>query len=200
MKKYFILLIPFLISACANPINRHTAIEYSRGCRALQAQNEWWKARMACGRALTNAKLGRASDNELAIYWYEYGRTSGAICDYVEAQKGLEEAIKLDEATGGPLHMSLIEMAKLKSAQRQFGEALDYYKRGVAIMQNRAEKEDPLGLAKIFEEQAEIYRQLGNTALSKEFEERAQKLRRDNPDKKSRTDHTPYGKFCHQKS
>ena len=96
--------------------------------------------------------------------------------------------------------MTFLEMAKLKSVQGQFNEALDYYKKGLAIIQDLAEKEDPIGLAEILEEQAEIYRQLGNIALSKEQKERAQKLRTAHPDKKSRTDHTPYGKFCHQKS
>ena len=200
MKKYFILLIPLLISACANPINLKTASMYAEGCRNFKEQNEWWKARRACGRTAVNAELGGAPDGTVAIYWYEYGRTSGAICDYVEAQKGLEKAIKLDEATGGPVYMSLIEMAKLKSVQGQFNEALDYYKKGLTIIQDIAEKEDPVGLAEILEEQAEIYRQLGNIALSKEQKERAQKLRTANPDKESRTDHTPYGKFCHQKS
>ena len=58
---------------------------------------------MLCGRALTNAILGHAPDKNLATLYYEYGRTSGAICDYKEAQRGLEAALELDKKLVGLL-------------------------------------------------------------------------------------------------
>ena len=201
MKKYFILLIPFLISACANPINRYTATRYAEGCYDFQQHNEWWKARRACGRAAMNAQLGGVPDRTVAVLWYEYGRASGVICDYVEAQKGLEIAIKLYQAIEGPVHQPFLEMAKLRIAQGQFAEAIGYYdKVWQTLPSGIAEEQDPIGLAEVLEEQAEIYLQLGNPTLSKEPKERAQKLRTTNPNKTSRLSHTPYGKFCHQKS
>jgi tetratricopeptide (TPR) repeat protein len=202
MKSIFIAsLLAFLVSACTNPINLKTASMYAEGCRGFQAQNEWWKARRACGRAAVNAKLGGAPNQTIAILWYEYGRTSGAICDYAEAQRGFDEAMKLDQATGGPVYMSLLEMARLNSAQGKFIEAANYYEKfWLAVPKNLAEKEDPVGSAEALEEQAEAYRQIGNTALSQSTKDLAQKLRAANPNKQSKTDHTPYGKYCGQQS
>ena len=194
-------LLALLVSACANPINLKTASMYADGCRGFQAQNEWWKARRACGRAAVNATLGKAPDQAIAVLWYEYGRTSGAICDYAEAQRGLEEALKLDQATGGPVHMSLLEMARLNSAQGKFSEAASYYEKfWLAVPKDLAERKDPIGSAEVLEEQAEAYRQVGNIALSKSKKDRAQELRTATPNKPSNTDHTPYGKFCDQQS
>ena len=202
MKSIFMAsLVAFLVSACANPINLKTASMYAKGCREFQAQNEWWKARRACGRAAINAKLGGAPDQTIAVLWYEYGRTSGVICDYAEAQKGLDEALKLDQATGGPAYMSLLEIARLNFAQGKFAKAASYYEKfWLAIPKNLAEKEDPIGSAEVLEEQAEAYRKIGNITLSKAQEARARELRATNPNKTSNTDHTPYGKFCDQKS
>lgn len=202
MKKILLALIAAsLLSSCANPINRKTAAIYADRCRGFQAQNEWWKARQACGRAATNAKLGGAPEGTLAVLWYEYGRTSGAICDYVEAQKGLEEAMKLDQATGGPVYMSLLEMARLSSAQGRFTEAASYYSKfWSAIPKELAERDDPIGSAEALEEQAEAYKQIGDASSSKRAKDQASALRAANPNKPSNTDRTPYGKFCSQKS
>jgi hypothetical protein len=68
------------------------------------------------------------------------------------------------------------------------------------VPKNLAEKEDPVGSAEALEEQAEAYRQIGNTALSQSTKDLAQKLRAANPNKQSKTDHTPYGKYCGQQS
>ena len=174
---------------------------YAEGCHGFQAQNEWWKARRACGRAVVNARLGGASDQAIAVLWYEYGRTSGAICDYAEAQRGLDEAMKLDQAAGGPVYMSLLEMARLNSAQEKFSEAASYYEKfWTAVPKDLAEKQDPIGSAEVLEEQAEAYHRVGKSALSETQKDRAQELRAANPNKTSNTDHTPYGKFCDQKS
>lgn len=202
MKSIFIAsLVAVLASGCANPINLKTASNYAKECRGFQAQNEWWKARRACGRAAINAKLGGAPDQALAMLWYEYGRTSGAICDYAEAQRGLEEAMKFDQASGGPVYMSLLEIARLNSAQGKLSEAASYYEKfWLAVPKDLAEKEDPIGSAEALEEQAEAYKQVGNAALSKSKKDRAQELRNANPNKQSNTDHTPYGKFCDQQS
>lgn len=202
MKSIFLAsMLALLVSACANPVNLKTASMYAQGCRGFQVQNEWWKARRACGRAAVNAKLGGASDPAIAMLWYEYGRSSGAICDYAEAQRGLDEAMKLDQNTGGPVYMSLLELARLSAAQGKFAEAATYYEKfWLAVPKDLAEKEDPIGSAEALEEQAEAYRQVGNAALSKSTKDRAQQLRSANPGKPSNTDHTPYGKFCDQHS
>jgi len=215
MKSIFVVsLVALLVSACANPINLKTASQYAEGCRGFQAQNEWWKARRACGRAAINFKLGGAQDQVIAFHLYEYGRTSGAICDYVEAQRGFDEAMKLDQGTGRPIYlMSLLAMTRLSSAQEKFAEAVGHYEKfwletskafgEKADSKALAEKTDPIAIAEIYEEQADIYRHVGNSALSKAHKDRAQELRAANPNKNKTStdiDYIPYGKFCDQKS
>ena len=202
MKLAFVTsLLALLLSACANPINLKTASIYANNCRELQAQNEWWKARQACGRAAVNGKVGGAPDKSMAVLWYEYGRSAGAICEYGEAQKVLDEALRLDQASGGPVYMSLLELARLNAAQSKHAEAAGYYERFfAAVPMDVAEQGDPIALAEALEEQADAYPQIGKADAAKAKADRAKELRAANPDKTSNTDHTPYGKFCDQKS
>ena len=45
-------------------------------------EGKWFNARMAFGRAWTNANLGNAEDKVTSVYAYEYGRASDAMCDW----------------------------------------------------------------------------------------------------------------------
>lgn len=49
----------------------------------------------------------------LAVLWYEYGRTYGAVCDWAQAERGLARALDLDRQASGPVHMDLYETARL---------------------------------------------------------------------------------------
>jgi tetratricopeptide (TPR) repeat protein len=196
-----LLVVTYLIAGCANPINLRTAARYADACQAYQAQNEWWKARMNCGRAATNAELGHASARMRAVLWYEYGRASGAICDYVEARRGLNTAEKLDEESGGPTFMSLLELARLELDQGKFKDSVAFFSRfESSIPKDVAAKIDAIGYAEALEEYARAAERAGNGLLSSTLRERSAQLRRANPGKSSNTDRTPYGKYCHQKS
>lgn len=200
------LLVPFLfssllISGCASELNLRNAGLYAQGCQGFQAQNEWWKARRACGRAAVNAKLGGAPDSAVAALWYEYGRTSGVICEYVEAKRGLEEALKLDQSSNGPIFKDHIELARLHLDQNKYQEASHYYQLGITtIPKEQAINEDPIGYAEILEEYAKALKNNGDETSSSKLTTQANELRATNPGKKSNTDRTPYGKFCDQKS
>jgi len=92
MNKLIPLLFIILLSACANPINLHTGREYFQGGQENAKEGRWFNARMAFGRAWTNANLGKEDDKITAVYAYEYGRASGAICDWTEAERGLKHS------------------------------------------------------------------------------------------------------------
>lgn len=190
-----------LVGGCTNPVNLKTAERYADACGAFLLQKEWWKARLNCGRAALNADLGHAPPQVRAELWYEYGRASGAICDYAEAQRGLAIALKLDEDTGGPTFMSLLEQARLELDQGHFKESALYFARlDSALPTDTAEKEDPIGYADILDEYARAVEGEGNGSLASGLRERSIKLRNANPGKSSNTDRTPYGKYCDQKS
>lgn len=189
-----------ILTACANPINLRTAQNYAQGCSSFQHQGEWWKARRACGRAALNAELGGADPRAVAGLWYEYGRTSGVICDYSEAKKALEKSLESDKANNGPVLMDYFELARLHFDQKLFKEAADYYQFGVAVTPKEIIAQDPIGYAEILDEYGESLKQVGEIAKSEKIIAESKQLRLENPNVKALTQHTPYGKFCDQKS
>lgn len=196
-----LLAITLIAGGCASQINLHTAVNYAKACYAYQSQNEWWKARISCGRAATNADLGNASPRARAVMWYEYGRTSGAICDYVEARRGLNSALKLDEESGGPTYMTFMELARLELDQGNWKEAAAHFARfDAAVPKDTAEKKDPIGYADALDEYARAADGAGDSSLGSVLRQRSRQLRGANTAKSSNTDRTPYGKYCYQKS
>jgi len=199
-RSHYILCISVLLVSCANPINLKTAQNYAQGCTEFEHQGEWWKARQACGRAAINAELGGAEPRAIAWAWYEYGRTSGIICDYPEAKKALEKSLELDTANNGPILMDNFELARLHFDQKKYKEASTYYQSGIAVTPKEVVDQDPIGYADILDEYGEALKQLGDTAGSEKLLAESKQLRASNPNKTALTKHTPYGKFCDQKS
>lgn len=188
------------LASCANPINLRTAQNYAHGCIGFQHQGEWWKARQACGRAAINAELGGAEPQAIAGLWYEYGRTSGVICDYQEAKKALEKSLESDKANNGPIIMDYFELARLHFDQKLFKDASIYFQSGIATTPKETIAQDPIGYADVLDEYAETLKQIGDAANSEKNIAEAKQLRSSNPNAKSLTKRTPYGKFCDQKS
>jgi tetratricopeptide (TPR) repeat protein len=195
-----IIATALTLVSCANPINLRTAHNYAQGCVGFQHQGEWWKARQACGRAAINAELGGAEPQAIASLWYEYGRTSGVICDYPEAKKALEKSLQSDKENNGPIIMDYFELARLHFDQKLYKDASAYYQSGVAATPKETIAQDPIGYAEVLDEYGEALQQIGNAKESEKVIAESKQLRSSNPNVKSLTKRTPYGKFCDQKS
>ena len=194
-------LLPLLVAAacagCAAPAVLETASVHVRQCGEFEARNEWAQARAACERAAVEAQAGGGRERAIAALWYEYGRASGAICRYDDAQRGLERALKLDRAHDGPVYMSLLELARLALAQARYAQAARYYGQfETAMPQARGVRVDPIGYAEVLEEHAEALRNIGEAQDAASLASRAQALRKAHPGVKARTARTPYGRFC----
>nr|WP_067296116.1 hypothetical protein [Marinobacterium profundum] len=201
MKKLnLIIFLNIFIVSCANPVNLHTAQNYAQGCSSFQHQGEWWKARKACGRAAINAELGGAAPRAIASLWYEYGRTSGAICDYTEAKKGLELSLKLDKVNNGPILMDYFELARLHFHQKLFEDAVGYYQSGILATSKEIVSKDPIGYADILDEYGDALKQIGDIKKSEAAVAQSTQLRSFSPSAEAITKSTPYGGFCDQKS
>jgi tetratricopeptide (TPR) repeat protein len=194
------LVTSFTLSSCANPINLRTAANYAQGCIGFQQQGEWWKARQACGRAAINAELGGAEPRDIAGLWYEYGRTSGVICDYVESKKSLEKSLELDKANNGPIIMDYFELARLHFDQKKYHDSSSYYQLGISSTPKEIVAQDPIGYADVLDEYGEALKQNGDVINSNKVFAESKILRSENASRKSLTKRTPYGKFCDQKS
>lgn len=198
MKRYLVVFaLALFVVGCANPINRHTAGKYSQAAYSAMKSGDWFNARMYFGRAIQNAKIGGVDTKAMAVLWYEYGRSSGVICDWPEAERGLNEAYKLDSETGGPAYMSLYEFGRMNYDRKQYAKAVEYFARvKVEFDKLQADTRDPLGYADYLEEYAGALEKTGNNAEAKKHRARAVELRKAFPGKDAQTEKTPYGTQC----
>ena len=194
-------MLPLIVVSCANPINLNTANKYFQGGRYNISQGKWFNARMAFGRAWTNAELGKADDQVTSVYAYEYGRSSGVICDWDEAERGLKKAYDLDEKTNGPIHMSLVELSRLYHAKGDLMKSQQYFQKAKqALDAHQADTRDSIGYANILKEYAEVLSANGKANEASEITKRELEIRNLFNDQKSGHDQTPYGKHCDQQS
>lgn len=195
----FLIVAAVVVSlvGCANPINRHTAGKYNQAAYGAMQSGDWFNARMYFGRAIQNAKMGGADSKALAVLWYEYGRSSGVICDWPEAEHGLNEAYKLDTETGGPAYMSLYEFGRMNYDRKQYAKAVEYFSRVKTEFDKlQADTKDPLGYADYLEEYASALEKTGDTAEAKKHRARAADLLKAFPAGDAHTEKTPYGTQC----
>jgi hypothetical protein len=133
----------------------------------------------------------------LAVLYYEYGRASGVICDWPEAERGLNEAYNLDQQTHGPSYMSQLELARLNYDRKQYGKAVEYIDRAMpAIDKYQLDTRDPLGYADLLDEYATSLGKMGKPESVGKWRARAEELRKAFPGKNADTDRTPYGTQC----
>lgn len=188
-------------SACANPVNLHTARKYAdAGYRNISA-GDWVEAQKNFGKALVNARLGKADDRSLAVVLYEYGRASGVLCDWEESAAALNDAYNLDRESDGPTHMSLFELARMYVSQRKFSKAVEYYERVLPEFDRlQADARDPIAYAEFLEEYSSALEQTGRGKAGhiRRLRARAQELRNTFPNAEAVTEKTPYGTHCNK--
>jgi len=190
-----------LLVACANPINAKTATNYAQAAARAQKAGDWENAQNYWSRAIVNAQLAGATPSQLAALNYEYGRSSGAVCDYAEAERALKAAYDLDNQSGGPAFMALFELARLNLDQKKFVEAINYFDRAFQIAEEKGvSKASPIGTAEALEEYSSALNKVGKSSESETAATRAAMLRRANPVGHSITDRTPYGRHCPSKA
>ncbi len=141
-------------------------------------EGKWFNARMAFGRAWTNANLGNAEDKVTSVYAYEYGRASDAICDWQEAERGLTKAYELDSKTDGPIHMDLVELARMYHAQGMLDKSEHYFSLAKeALDRLQADTRDAIGYANILAEYAAVLSALGKRQEAVILETRENEIR-----------------------
>ena len=197
VKLFVVVAVLATLISCANPVNRKTAVNYNKAAYSAMRSGEWAKSRMYFGRAIQNSKFGGVNPKKMAVLWYEYGRTSGVICDWPEAERGLNEAYKFDSENGGPAFMSLYELGRMYYDRKLYPKASDYFTRvEVEFNKIEADTKDPLGYAEFLEEFATALEQTGNSTDAEKHRARATELRKTFPGKRSHTEKTPYGTQC----
>lgn len=191
------ICMPVFFANCANPINAKTATNYAQAANNAANSGDWATARKYWSRAIVNAQRGGAGPGQLAVLNYEYGRASGVLCEFTEAEEALTRSYDLDKEASGPTFMSLTELARLNLDQKKFQAAVSYFERLLPELEaKRAPTAAPIGFADILDEYSAALNNSGKAAQAQEAAVRALKLRGDNPGKSSITDRTPYGTKC----
>jgi len=190
-----------LISAsCTNPLNVITADRYFQQGKQLSSQGNWSEARVAYGRALTNVEWGNLPESSKALYSFNFGRASGVICDWENAEKYLEQAYNIYAKTEPQLHYELIELAQMNDARGNYSKASQYYSMTIVeVKKHNLDKNAPMAHADTLSRYSTVESKLGNNEKSLLLKQEADLIIKSNPGK-SIPAGTPYGKFCTKKS
>jgi tetratricopeptide (TPR) repeat protein len=184
------------ISGCAR-INSPTFKKYYQAGMAAERNEDYAAAKENFYRALVNARIGPLGPKETAAAAYSYGRMLGVYCDYQGAEELLQEAKRLDQETNGPVHMALVELARLKMDQGDYQAAVKYYGQAIALVDKKELIEtDPAGFAVMFREYSAALSKVQRTAEAESFAARADALTRAHPGSQAVAERTPYGLKC----
>ncbi|CAB1057727.1 hypothetical protein D1BOALGB6SA_2480 [Olavius sp. associated proteobacterium Delta 1] len=199
MKNIFptvLILVVFLVS-CAGTINIHNARKYDLAAYDALQKGDWKTARMFYSRAWGNAKMGNADIRTVSRLRYEYGRASGIVCEWTEAELALNEAFELDSKSNGPRWMPLVELERICIAQKNYIKAKGYFDKLMPILSEiQAETKDPIGYADLLDEYALVLENTGEPEAATKHRQRAKQITKTFPGKHAHTEITPYGTAC----
>lgn len=137
--------------------NDYTEV-YRHAYIALQ-KGEWHKYKKLMRIVIDQSTAAGAPQEKRAIYWYEYGRASGVVCDWEDAIFALTVANNLDSKTGGPTHESLNELGRIYVVRKQYEKAVDHFTRAFKAFEQYHAKHPG----------KEITNQLGNARVVEDF-------------------------------
>lgn len=210
MKKLTFLIVMVLslaLAGCVNKPDRPAQDDYVEVYRyaymALQ-EGEWPTYKRLMRVVIDRSTASGAPPEQRAIFWYEYGRASGVVCDWKDAQFALNVAYNLDSKTGGPVYESLNELGRISVVRKQYAKAVDYFTRALMALGHYHEKNpemeitDHLGNARVIEDFAYALEQSGGQQSDvKRLRENAAQIRNKVTGKDGAYENvTPYGTQC----
>ena len=186
-----------------NPAEPKYAEVYRHAHLALQ-EGKWPIYRRLMRSVIDLSTASGAPPGKRAIYWYEYGRASGVVCDWKDAEFALTVASNLDAGIGGPVHESFNELGRIYVVTKQYDKAVDYFSRAAKAFVQYHEKNPEkkiakqLGSARLLEDFAYALEQTGGPPGEVErLRDAAAEIREKFAGKEAaHEDPTPYGTQC----
>ncbi|CDZ94053.1 MULTISPECIES: hypothetical protein [Pseudomonadaceae] len=193
----FFFIAVLSLTGCVSAIQTKNVRNYTLMGMQAQAVGNWDLARRAYARAVVNAELAKLPPAVRSVLTYEYGRALGVTCFFELSESELNLAYKLDKEAGNPLYLSLVELARLSLDQNKYHEAVGYFAKAIVEF----DKEDfaanaPIGYADVLAEYAASLSAIDKKSEASSIMHKAAEIRAANPQGRSITDRTPYGKFC----
>ena len=188
--------ILFLLTGCAglrNPINLYNAQEYHSAAEQAEQNGDLLLAREYYHRALLNAQWGNAPKAGVSMATYNLGRIRGYLCEYIEAEKLLKEALKLqeevpiaDDPDHGILSMRLFELARFYYDFGHNEQAIPYWERGIPLAEKvDIETSDPIAYANVLDEYAVSLKKTNQPDKADTIKTKADEIRSRNPGKEA---------------
>ena len=191
-----VAILSIILCSCANPLNRATSKQYYGGGVQNQNKGDWKNAAESFRRAYINTQWGNLSDKEAALYAYEYGRTSSAVCDWDNAKQGLDKAYELDTKIGTPLHYDLVEFALMYQAMGEYEKSKLYFTQTLkSLDEDNIIDNQPMYYADTLNRYSEVLERLGDISQSKNLQQRAKSIINNNSNAKPHRT-IPHGKHC----
>lgn len=146
-------------------------------------------------RAVINARIGGYSDVGMVNLLLKYGRASGVICKWEEADKGLNEAHEISNKLNGDMYIASRDLGLLKSKQGKYEKAVKYYKQAITEMESKNHNiSDAYRYAVTLKEYASNLDKLGNPSESKIKSSKSEEILKEA--QKTEVYTTPFGVGC----
>jgi len=187
-----------MLSGCATSSGEYSRDPHGRAAAQANSAGDWRTAQKEWHLAIDDAVPARATSTELyAIALYEYGRASGVLCQWSEAERSLKEAVDLDQRLHGPVYMSTYELALIYLDQGQAVPARSYFERtDYEMLAIGADRKAPVGYADFLKEYANALDLAGSHGEADAERLKAKLIREAFPHGRSITGRTPYGTQC----
>lgn len=137
MKKYIALSLPFLLVACANPLNQATSDNYADTCTRAEQQKRFDIAEEACYRAAVNNEWGNLGDDIKSERIYNLARIKRKVGKLDEAEKYFIETIRRENSItplrDEQLGRRYAELCAVYYEQKNFPKAAPYLEKLLPI-------------------------------------------------------------------
>ncbi|QLF93567.1 hypothetical protein HW090_10330 [Pseudomonas sp. ABC1] len=208
MKRIFLLItVALLVSSCANVVRQPAQGDYAEVYRhaymALQ-EEKWLTYKQLMRVVIDKSTASGAPPEQRAIFWYEYGRAAGVVCDWKDAEFAMTVAKNIDTKVGGPSHESLGELGRMSVVRKQYDKAVGYFT--LALQEfTKYQEENPdkkitnqLGNARVIEDYAYALEQAGGQQADVDkLREKAAEIREKFTGQEGAYESvTPYGTQC----
>jgi tetratricopeptide (TPR) repeat protein len=207
MKRILKNILPVLLiamafaygSGCAMPSPGQRSRSAVLEAQTAETQGNWQSAAASWQRAI-NIEQGIWKDPEranspkrLAMYYYELGRSLGALGRYDESERALHRALRLDQKYGGPMGMDYAELARLYHTNGYITKSASCFH---IVMQHLDEVDniDPAEYLAVVNEAAVVAKASGDSAWAEKLEAKAKNYSTAHPNLTIPGDWTPYKK------
>ena len=197
MRHTLLIIVMLVFAGCTNPINRNTATRYAEHADQEASLGNWFNARMGYGRAIKNGEIGGLNEGNMAYLWFQYGRTSGIICDWSEAVRGFEESYKIDTENGETTYDTLYEFGEMYLVRKDYEKAVRLFENAYLKMNaDKVRETKPVRYALFLENYSKALFHTKSHSRYKEVKKESDIIFKANPGKEKKIRRTPYGSQC----